>query len=81
MRLFALAFIVMTLSFSSIAVAGPNSQLVSQVQHGLRSYGLNYDVSKMSTSTVTQLKFALSSTGPRTARELRAILRRAGYPE
>ncbi len=81
MRFFCLALFSLALMFSETSIAAPSSQLVLQVQNGLRSYGLNYDVSKMPTSTVAQLKLALSSTGPRTSRELRAILRRAGYPE
>ncbi len=58
-----------------------NSQLVAQVQSGIRSYGFNYDVSQMSTLTVSELKFALSNTDSRTRWEIKAILRRAGYPE
>ncbi len=81
MRQIALALFLATVSVGHGATAAPNSQLVLQVQQGLRSYGLNYDVSKMSNITVTRLKFALSHTGPRTKSELRAILRRAGYPE
>ncbi len=58
-----------------------SSQLVLQVQKGIERYGFDYDVSEMSTQTVTQLKFALSRSDSRTRWEIQSILRRAGYPE
>ena len=70
-------------SLSAPAMAAPNEQLVLQVQGGLDRYDLEYDVSEMSTQTVVQLKFTLAKSQPyiKTRNELRATLRRAGYPE
>ncbi len=61
--------------------ADPNPQLVSLVQFGLKSYGLDYDVSKFATSTVARLHFALTSTEDyvSTLAALEAILRNPVY--
>ncbi len=43
------------------APADPSPQLVASVQRGLKEYGLSYDVSQLSTSTIVRLHFALTA--------------------
>ena len=61
------------------APADPSPQLVASVQRGLKDYGLSYDVSQLSTSTIVSLYFALTAKDERESpkNELLTILRSA----
>ncbi len=57
---------VLTASLAAVvlataAPADPSPQLVASVQRGLKEYGLSYDVSQFSTSTIVRLHFAMTA--------------------